>query len=271
MQQPICFWTNLGFIAAGVAWLRGLARGDGRGPMRGPTPYARALGLLMVWMGPASMLEHGTLTTTWGFFDAASIHWFGLFVLGYLALRARPGAAATRRGAAVFWTLEIAFALTLALWTWREEHVRMPISMILLGLVGVALLAALLAGRRVGLRFAPGAWRWFTGVALAFAAGAGFLVAGAAGGPAAPWGHGAWHLCCAVAMLCLARLLAAEAPADATLTEDRRCSADAAPSRWDMGSRPANLPEPGEGPPVASGAASRGVLTAAEPGGNVTP
>lgn len=214
VQQPICFWSNLAFVIAGVALLRGLDGADGKGsnPMRGPSPYARALGLLTVWMGPASMLEHGTLTTTWGWFDAASIHWFALFVSGYLLLRAVPGAAESPRGRAMFWGGEAAAAAVLGVWTWHMEQVRMAASLVLLTAVGAAMLAALVLGPRVGLRFAAGAWRWFAGVALAFAVGFACLVAGAAGGPAAPWGHGAWHVCCAVAMVCVGRLLAAEAP-----------------------------------------------------------
>lgn len=214
VEQPLCFWTNLGFVAAGLWWLRRLDRADPvpGAPMRGPSPHAKALGLLMVWMGPASMLEHGTLTTTWGFFDAASIHWFGLFVVGYLALRAVPGAAASRRGAAIFWAGEAAAIVGLGAWTWHKDQVRMPASMLLLALAGASILAALLFGRRVGLRFERDAWRWLACAAASFAVGAGLLVAGAAGGPAAPWGHGAWHLCCALAMTFVARLLAAEVP-----------------------------------------------------------
>jgi hypothetical protein len=212
IQQPICFWTDLGFVLAGLLALRRLdvaARSSTppANPMSGPSAYSLAFGLIVVWMGPGSMLEHGTLTTTWGWFDAASIHWFALFVVGYLLLRASPQ---TPRSATIFWVgLATACAL-LGVWTWHAEPVRMVVSRASLVLVGVALLASLSLGRRVGLHFTRRAWGWFAGVALAFAAGFVFLATGAAGGPTAPWGHGAWHLCCAVAVDFMARLLAAE-------------------------------------------------------------
>lgn len=215
IQQPICFWTDLGFVLAGLLALRrldGAARSASppANPMSGPSPYSLAFGLIVVWMGPGSMLEHGTLTSTWGWFDAASIHWFALFVIGYLLLRAIPGAAEAPRGPAVFWAGLAIAGLQLGVWTWYAEGARAVVSRVTLALVGVAMLASLTLGRRVGLRFTGRAWVWFAGVALAFAVGFVFLTTGAAGGATAPWGHGAWHLCCAVAVDFVARVLAAE-------------------------------------------------------------
>ncbi|MBI3723518.1 hypothetical protein HY251_06135 [bacterium] len=217
VRQPLCFWTDLAFVIAGVAALRRLDRASRAGeppanPMSAPSSFSVALGLIVVWMGPASMLEHGTLTETWGWFDASSIHWFSLFIAGYLLLRAIPGAASSRSGRATFWASEATAWLVLGAWTWRDASVRIEVSKATLALMGSATVASLLLGRFVGLRFARGAWRWFLALALAFAAGVGFLIAGARGGALAPWGHGAWHLCCGAATFFVAGFLGSEAP-----------------------------------------------------------
>lgn len=217
IQQPICFWTDLGFVLAGIAVLRRLDLAAAAGaapanPMSGRSPHSVALGLIIVWMGPASMLEHGTLATTWGWFDATSIHWLALFVVGYLVLRWIPGATTSPWGRRAFWASQAAAWLAIGAWTWRDESVRARVSGVLLALLGIAIVASLVLGRLAGLRFTGGAWRAFAGLLLSFVAAVAFLVAGAKGGVAAPWGHGAWHLSCAASTFFIARLLAAEAP-----------------------------------------------------------
>ncbi len=183
VEQPICFWTDLAFVAAGVAALRRLDRTEA------PGSRAVAFGFLLVWMGPASMFEHGTLRTTWGWFDATSIHWFSTFVAGWLLVRAVP------RCRALLGPCLVAVWVAIGAWTWRVEASREPVSLACLSLVAVSLPAAATAG----VRLAPRTWTWIAGAAVAFAAGMVFLVAGARGGAAAPGGPGARHVCFAAA------------------------------------------------------------------------
>lgn len=199
VEQPICFWTDLAFVVAGVAALRRLDRAAA------PSGPAIGFGFLLVWMGPASMLEHGTLRTTWGWFDATSIHWFATYVVAWLALRALPGRGRSRTilffaGLAATWA-------AIGAWTWRVDGARMLASEVLLALAAAALVAAVAFGRAVGLRLPQRAWAWAALAAAAFAAGVALLDAGRAGGWAAPWGHGAWHCCCAAATYLVFRLL----------------------------------------------------------------
>lgn len=214
VEEPICFFTNLSFILAGIAALRRLDRAAQHGasaenPMAGPSPYSVPLAFLMVWMGPASMLEHGTLTTTWGWFDATSIHWFAMYIVGYLIVRAVAGSASGRKSQIVFFTGQGLAWLLIGIWTWHHESVRKYVSQALLLLIGVAILLSLSLGRFVGLRFRRQGW--FAGLLLAFAAAVFFLITGAKGGALAPWGHGLWHVACALAMYSIFRLLETEA------------------------------------------------------------
>lgn len=196
-------------MAAGLAVLRRLDRSAGPGnPMNMPTPESVGLGLLIVWMGPASMLEHGTLTTTWGWFDATSIHWLGTYVTGYLLLRASPwrdraaGRVLFAGGLAVTWT-------AIGVWTW--DGPRAAVSVALLALMGTALLLAPIAGRLVGLRFEPRVWPRLGALVACFGAAMACLALGGEGRPLAPWGHGAWHLLCGAATLGIVEVLRAEA------------------------------------------------------------
>ena len=84
--QPACFWSDASFIAVGLAILSYL---DAAGPkanglVSGANPISVGFGFVVLWMGPGSMLEHGSLNNAWGWFDAASIHWFALFALGMI-------------------------------------------------------------------------------------------------------------------------------------------------------------------------------------------
>ena len=200
VAQPISYWTDLGFILAGILVLRRLDAPRGRGWMQRPSVYAVGLGLIIVWMGPASMLEHGTLMTNWGWCDASSIHWYGLWVIGYLLTRGIGGLA--RPG--VFLIAQVAAWLGVGAYTWGHEEGRQRVTLIILTLTILAVPPSLIWPRR---RFPPAAWAWFGAILATFGAAGVFLVGGAQGGWAAPWGHGVWHLLSAVAMYLSFRML----------------------------------------------------------------
>ena len=176
VRQPICFWTDLALVIAGVYSLR----------LR-----PRALGFLIVWMGPASMLEHGTLCSNWGWFDATSIHWFALYVIGAV-IALRP-----------VWLLLAAAAVATGALTFPHEPWRGPATGILLGaLVLVVPIALRVRGAT------RQTWRLFFTSLGAFGVATALLIAGRAGGLAAPWGHGAWHVVSAAALALTVELVA---------------------------------------------------------------
>jgi hypothetical protein len=223
VKQPIAFWTDLGFIVSGIAallWCDLTPRGDPTNPMVVPTMYSVGLGLVMVWMGPGSMLEHGALVETWGWFDASSIHWYALFLIGYLVLRWIPGASASIAGGILFWVGLVAAAVAIGVWGWLDESVRAPWSMALMGGLGVAYVGSLVptivrlvAGKENGLmRFEWPALIWGGVGVAAFVAGMIFLATGSVDGATAPWGHGAFHLAMAVTTLSIYATLRLEMP-----------------------------------------------------------
>lgn len=107
IRQPACFWSDIGFVVVGlVALLYADITGSGnRKRLFGANPLAIGFGIIVVWMGPGSMLEHGTLNNTWGWFDATSIHWFGLLTSGLVILGWAAPAETARRGYPIFYAI----------------------------------------------------------------------------------------------------------------------------------------------------------------------
>jgi len=217
IRQPVCYWTAMAFVVTGLSallWLDLTPRTSlPVNPMTGSTMFSVPLGLLMVWLGPGSMLEHGTLKESWGWFDASSIHWYGLYVLGYLILRWIPGGTERWLGRILFWVGHFLAAFLIGLWGALNSRVREPWTGILLGVAGVGLLVSLIFGRWVGLTFEPiQGWIAFSlGMAL-FVFGLVVVKLGYEKGPTDNWGHPVWHVCVGLVTFCIFLILRAERP-----------------------------------------------------------
>lgn len=206
IQQPVNFWSNLAFsvVGLGMAW-------ELWGP-RPPDP-SRALGphtlgvyaVAVVFLGPASMAFHGSMTWWGGLVDNLSMYGFVGFLLVNTLTRHHPA---------------------------REERFTPLYVGLCLGLLGLnaldvpgpwlvaACVAPLLAleGWALARRQLQVEARWF-GLGLGAFAGAmaAWLPSGDGGplcDPLSPWqGHALWHTLCAGAAWCLWRYLRSEARA----------------------------------------------------------
>lgn len=217
IKQPACFWSALAFSISGLAvllWLDLTAGSETPGsPMTGRTVFSVPLGLLTVWLGPGSMLEHGTLQQTWGWFDASSIHWYALYVIGYLILRWIPGGTGSWAGRIVFWVAHAACCVLIGVWGAHDPTVLEPWSIGLLVGTGVLVLLTLCLQGPFGLDFEPWcAWISF-GVGMALTAfGVAVQKLGYERGPADDWGHPVWHVCVGLVTFCIFLILRAERP-----------------------------------------------------------
>jgi hypothetical protein len=205
VKQPVAFWTDLGFIAAGLLMLLWMDLSDGStapGAMSAATALSVPLGLLMVWMGPASMLEHGTLNATWGWFDASSIHWYALYVVGFVVLRWVPGGDRSWAGRGIFWGAFTAAAVAIGVWTRLDGRASFPMSVTLLVLLVVALIVSVVLERTGTVGYVR-PWDLWTlpSAGVLLIAGIAFLLTSTRGSSIAHFGHGIWHLCVAGAAL----------------------------------------------------------------------
>lgn len=121
VKQPVNTWSNIGFIAAGllILWQLGTTRSPAAGssnPMVGPTPYSIGYGMLVVFLGPASMFFHGSLRDWGGWLDILSLILYGSFLLLYDVIRIR------RAGTEVFAGLYLMLVGPLALVTWLVKN-----------------------------------------------------------------------------------------------------------------------------------------------------
>lgn len=206
VKEPNNFFTDLGFVVVGLAillWLDLSRNHLSRNPMVRGGFYSTMYGYLTLWLGPGSMLEHGTLTAVGGWADPASIQWYGLFVIAYVILRATDpkGIAAYRPEVlAIFVAAFLVSAAALGFVSWFSPDSRQWISIVLLGGVILALVL------HAGLQPTGADWR-----VLLFAGG--FFIAGFLfwlfdqfrwiGCPETHLyqHHGIWHLCMAVTTL----------------------------------------------------------------------
>lgn len=202
VKEPNNFFSDLGFVVVGLAillWLDLSRDQTSHNPMVRGAFYSTAYGFLTLWLGPGSMLEHGTLTALGGWADPASIQWYGLFVIAYVILRAADpkGIAAYRPEVmAIFIVAFLAVAAALGIMSWFWPEARQWISIVLLGSVILALIL------HAALQPTGSDWR-----VLLFAAG--FFVVGFLfwlfdqfrwiGCPETHLyqHHGVWHLCMA--------------------------------------------------------------------------
>lgn len=210
VRQPANTWSNLGFVAAGLAVAWYAADRLRLGLTMGAHPaLAWAYAVLVVLLGPGSMAMHATQTDLGGHLDLLSMYLLSGFALAYALMRF------TRRGPALLLVvLVVAVAAGMAL------HLRggqVP----LLGHLGNAAFSVQLWGA-IGLEVAllrrrsPVQDVWF-GLASVAVLGFAFSV-WTTGQTGHPWcdpdtllqQHAAWHVLCAVAAYLLFRHYAAE-------------------------------------------------------------
>jgi len=201
VKEPVCYWSALAFILAGLGAFLWMDLTDSDADdrwMSTPSLYSIPLAVLIVWLGPGSMCEHGTLDRSWGWFDATSVHWFALYVGAYVVLRLVAPADRVSDPAAVilFWGGLLVLAVPIGVLTWHFDGTRFPFTAALMGLLGVLLLCQGL-GWNFGLANAPRrSWEWLIPTAACGAAG---IAAQLAAGPLYRAGHvtylhAVWHV-----------------------------------------------------------------------------
>src|SRR5687768_8554118 len=75
IKQPLSVWSDLAFMIAGmlILVLASKVRPDAPNPMAGSQPiYSLLLGLIVIYMGPASMVFHASMKAWAGWFDNTS-------------------------------------------------------------------------------------------------------------------------------------------------------------------------------------------------------
>ena len=198
--QPACFWSDVSFILVGLAILAYL---DSVGPktervMSAANPISVSFGFVVLWMGPGSMLEHGSLNNAWGWFDAASIHWFALFSLGIIIANwVWPAAEVMRnqtRFALVLTLAVVAVGATTVTW----QHMQHGWTVILLSATPVIVIIDYLAWASRNHRFV-GRWNdrgalWVLLAMVSFGSAMICWIGAHQGNFLCPPGHGDEHL-----------------------------------------------------------------------------
>ena len=90
IQQPESVWSDLAFMAAGlfILYLAAAPNASPANPMVDPTSwFPIMLGLIVIFMGPASMFFHASIKSWGGWFDSMSIMFWMIFSLCYSATR----------------------------------------------------------------------------------------------------------------------------------------------------------------------------------------
>jgi hypothetical protein len=84
VAQPVNTFSNLGFVAVGLGVLAFAGAGAGRrNRFTTDAAYRRTYGAVVISLGVASMVFHGTMTEWGGWADLVSMHLFVTFVLLY--------------------------------------------------------------------------------------------------------------------------------------------------------------------------------------------
>ena len=194
--QPACFWSDISFILVGLAILAHL---DSVGPkaerlMSAANPISVSFGFVVLWMGPGSMLEHGSLNNAWGWFDAASIHWFALLSLGIIIANwVWPAGEVMRNQTRFCLALGLAVvAVGATTVTW--QHMQHGWTVILLSAVPVTVIIDYLAWASSNHRFV-GRWKdrgalWVLLAMASFGVAMIFWIGGHQGNYFCPPGHG---------------------------------------------------------------------------------
>jgi hypothetical protein len=89
IKQPSNTWSNLAFVLVGlvILWFVGTANGGGAAPadnpMRAPSLPSTFYGLLVIFLGPASMVFHASMKRWAGWIDNLSMNLYISFILFY--------------------------------------------------------------------------------------------------------------------------------------------------------------------------------------------
>jgi hypothetical protein len=210
IRQPVCTWSNLGAIVAGLALVllietRGRAGGNlAANPMRAPSFQSILYSYLVVFLGSGSMYFHASITRWGGIVDNLSMNLYVSFILIYQVARLAGFELETAQSRAIALALLVVAngLFALAIWWWS---VSLPIFGVMVA--GAVVLESVRVLRSVA-RPAAGvhfAWWWFVAGLVVFAIA--FLIwklsqsrSSFLWAPDAPMnGHGAWHLLSAVA------------------------------------------------------------------------
>jgi hypothetical protein len=189
INQPANTWSNLGFVAMGLAILAGIGPGRARG--RSPSPIARPAarvyyGFLVASLGWTSMWFHASLTYVGEWFDMFSMILFTSFVI--VASIGRATGAGRPALVAGYLVANALFALAMIV------HVRFSLP-IFIGLTFAILWSDALVRRRVP--SSPDR-RWLTGAVACCLTSFGIWILDKFGyfsSPFSPFqGHAFWHL-----------------------------------------------------------------------------
>ncbi|KQZ75351.1 ceramidase domain-containing protein [Nocardioides sp. Root151] len=215
IKQPANTWSNLGFVAAGLAIAWSLLRhSPTRGALGRHRSLAPAFAVLVVLLGPASMAMHATQSSLGGHLDMASMYLVASFIAGYALMRLLgrgPGFLA------IIFVVFVAACEIAGLWS-REIPVVMYAGNVAFGfllVVGLAIEAVLV---RRGL-FPHARWAW-AAVACMVVAFTIWNLTASGTGLCSPdsllQGHAVWHVLCAASAYCLYRHYATEIDRDPT-------------------------------------------------------
>lgn len=204
VRQPANTWSNLGFVAVGlaIAALPGRVR-LGRIPVPAPNPmtatafFPGLYATLVALLGPGSMALHASMTSAGGRWDVLSMFAWVSFCIAYGAMRA---AGLARAGFAALYGALVAMLVTYLWGEWRFS------SDVLFGVLCGSFFATEVAVwlRRGELRQQR---RWLAAAAASF--GVAFAIwipsrrlDGALCDPHSVFqGHAVWHLLCALSTL----------------------------------------------------------------------
>ncbi len=119
-REPVNALSNLGFMVAGVLMFRVLARDPAAGQpnqFHGLTPIALLYAAAAIWLGPGSMLMHGT-HTTWGAW-ADNLSMVMYILIPWLINVAEMGRWKTARLLTVYAALVLGYGIGRHLWGGR--------------------------------------------------------------------------------------------------------------------------------------------------------
>ena len=209
IRQPANTWSNVGFVAAGLAIAWAARRPEGRLTTYGwlTTVYA----VVVVLLGPASMAMHATQSSLGGRLDMLSMYLVAGFAFSYAVLRLVRGGIATFAGvyAAAIVGCEVVENLGLRV---PMVHTGGNFAFALL-LVGAVAIEVVLMQRRESVRDNRWGYAAIGFLLLAFVIwnlaqeGTAFCLP-----TSLLQGHAAWHALDAVAAWCLHRYWLSERP-----------------------------------------------------------
>ncbi len=209
IRQPANTWSNLGFVAAGLAIAWGARRPEGR-----LTPYSgltTVFAVVVVLLGPASMAMHATQSSLGGRLDMLSMYLVAGFAFSYAVLRLVRGGMGTFAGvyAGAIIGCEVVENLGLRV---PMVHTGGNLAFALL-LVGAVAIEMVLMQRRESVRDNRWGYAAIGFLLLAFVI---WNLAQEGTALCVPTsllqGHAAWHALDAVAAWCLHRYWASEHP-----------------------------------------------------------